>query len=375
MTLDALRSLVLADEALQMDLACIEESDAFVARMVELAGPDLTALEIAAAIRGDPAGISRLAASAPNAAAWPSRHWLPVQAVGAAIDWAHFAGAPLAESFFTETARRAAAKPFNRLFRHVTRFSDFVENAEAEGSLVPDGFIFHMSRCGSTLVAKMLAALPGVVMVSEAAPLDAVVRLGTPEPLKAMVAALGRRRAGDETRYFVKLDFAHALALPLFRAAFPATPWLFLYRDPVEVLVSQMRMRGTQTLASPDLSPEETCALALAEVCEAAIDEMEKGAGLAVNHADLPDAISEILGHFGMACGAAEHALMAPASRRNAGSPATPFASDAEAKRKSATAAVRIAAETHLAGPYRRLEAFSRRRPAAPSASGRQPRR
>lgn len=358
-----------------MDLACIEGPDAFVARVLELAGPDLNALEVAAAIRGDPAGISRLAASVPNAAAWPSRHWLPVQAVGAAIDWAHFAGAPLGEPFFTESARRAAARPFNRLFRHVTGFGDFVANAEREGSLVPDGFIFHMSRCGSTLVAQMLAALPGVVMVSEASPLDAAVRLGTPDPLKAMVAALGRRRSGDETRYFVKLDFAHALALPLFRAAFPRTPWLFLYRDPVEVLVSQMRMRGTQTLASPDLPPEEACALALAEVCEAAIDEMGKGAGLAVNHADLPDAITQILGHFGMACGAAEHALMAPASRRNAKSPATLFAGDAEAKRKGATAAVRIAAETHLAAVYRRLEALSPRRAAAASASGRPPRR
>ena len=359
MTLDAFRSLVLADEALQMDLACIEEPDAFVARVLEMAGPDVSALDVTAAIRGDPAGILRFAGSVPNAAAWPSRHWLPVQAVGAAIDWAHFAGAPLSEPFFTETARRAAARPFNRLFRHVTRFSDFVENADAEGSLVPDGFIFHMSRCGSTLVAQMLAALPGSLVVSEAAPLDAALQLRSADALRAMVAALGRRRA-DETRYFIKLDFAHALALPLFRAAFPETPWLFLYRDPVEVLVSQMRMRGTQTLASPDLPPEESCAQALAAVCEAAIEEMGSGAGLAVNHADLPDAIAPIIGHFGMACGAAERALMAPASRRNAKSPETLFAGDGDAKRKRATAAVRHAAETHLAGPYRRLEALRR---------------
>ena len=360
MTLDAFRSLILADEALQMDLARIEEPDAFVARALELAGPDLTALEVAAAIRGDPAGISRLAASVPNAAAWPSRHWLPVQTAGAAIDWAHFAGAPLNEPFFTETARRAAARPFNRLFRHVTGFGDFVENAEAEGSLVPDGFIFHMSRCGSTLVAQMLAALPGVIMVSEAAPLDAAVQLGAPEPLKAMVAALGRKRSGDETRYFVKLDFAHALALPLFRAAFPKTPWLFLYRDPVEVLVSQMRMRGTQTLASPDLPPEDSCAQALAAVCQAALDEMGGGAGLAINYADLPDAVAQILGHFGVACGAAELALMASASRRSAKSPAMEFAGDSDAKQERATPAVRRAAETHLAAPYRGLEALRR---------------
>lgn len=360
MALDRFRSLVLADEALQLDLARIEEPGAFVARALALAVPGVTAEDLAEAIHTDPAGIMRLATSAPNASAWPSRHWLPVQAVGPAIDWAHFAGAPLSEPFFTESARRAMARPFNRLFRHVTTLGDLVERAEPEGALAPDGFVFHMSRCGSTLVAQMLAALPGVIMVSEAAPLDAAVRLGALEPLKAMVAALGRRRFGEETRYFVKLDFAHALALPLFRAAFPETRWLFLYRDPVEVLVSQMQMRGTQTLASPDLPPEDSCAEALAAVCDAAVEEMGRGGGLAVNHADLPDAIAQILGHFGIACEPGERALMAPASRRNAKSPATPFAGDAEAKRRAASGAVRRAAETHLARPYRRLEALRR---------------
>jgi hypothetical protein len=37
---------------------------------------------------------------------------------------------------------------------------------------MPDGFVFHMSRCGSTLVAQMLAVVPDHVVVSEAEPLD-----------------------------------------------------------------------------------------------------------------------------------------------------------------------------------------------------------
>ena len=64
-----------------------------------------------------------------------------------------------------------------------------------------------------------------------------------------MVAAFGRRRGGRERHYFIKLDSWHTLALPLFRRAFPSVPWVFLYRDPVEVLVSQMRQRGAQTVA------------------------------------------------------------------------------------------------------------------------------
>lgn len=360
MTLDDFRALVLADEALQLDLARIDDPGAFVARALDLAGSGLSAGDLAEAIRPDPVGGLRIATTIVNASTWPPPQWLPVLAVGFAIDWAHFAGAPLAEPFFSASARRAIDRPFNRLFRHVTALGDFIGHAEAEGSLAPDGFIFHMSRCGSTLVAQMLAALPGTIVVSEAPPLDAVVPLGSPDALQTMVAALGRKRAGNERRYFVKLDFAHALALPLFRAAFPATPWVFLYRDPIEVLASQMQARGLQTFGFPDLPAEEGCAAALAAVCHAALAELEKGDGLAVNHADLPEGIDGILGHFGIACGAAERALMAPASRRNAKAPGLAFAADAEAKRQAATVAVRRATEIHLAGPYRRLEALRR---------------
>jgi len=46
----------------------------------------------------------------------------------------------------------------------------------------------------------------------------------------------------------VKLDSWHTIALPLFRRAFPAVPWVFLYATPVEVMVSQLRMPGLQML-------------------------------------------------------------------------------------------------------------------------------
>ena len=39
-----------------------------------------------------------------------------------------------------------------------------------------------MSRCGSTLVSQMLAALPQNIVISEAAPIDAVVQLNRAQP-------------------------------------------------------------------------------------------------------------------------------------------------------------------------------------------------
>ncbi len=99
-----------------------------------------------------------------------------------------------------------------------------------------------------------------------------------------MVAAFGRKRSGRERHYVVKLDCWHTLALPLFRRAFPDVPWVFLYRDPVEVLVSQMRQRGMQMvpqylppgfygIADTDATMDEDyCARVLGVICRAALD-------------------------------------------------------------------------------------------------------
>ena len=105
-----------------------------------------------------------------------------------------------------------------------------------------------MSRCGSTLVSQMLATPAANLVVSEAEPIDAVVRARQARPdlsedehalwLTWIIGALGQPRGG-ERHYFIKLDSWHTLALPLFRRAFPDVPWIFLYRDPVEVIVSQ----------------------------------------------------------------------------------------------------------------------------------------
>ena len=37
--------------------------------------------------------------------------------------------------------------------------------------------IFHLSRCGSTLVSRLLGTLPGVVVVAEPAPLNTLLGL------------------------------------------------------------------------------------------------------------------------------------------------------------------------------------------------------
>jgi len=270
------------------------------------------------------------------------------------------------------------------VFRYRTGLQDLIAQAETADSLEPSGFIFHMSRCGSTLAAQMLAALSDCVVISEAAPIDAVVQLGralAPEDavraLRAMISAFGRKRAGHERRYVIKLDCWHTLALPLFRHAFPDVPWVFLYRDPVEVLVSQMRQRGVQMVpqymppsffgldAAGYLMDEDYCARVLGVICRAVIDHHEigrqdLGGGLILNYRQLPDAVcSAILPHFGMACGDEERQRMRQIAQQDAKSPTLQFAADTDRKQREATDKIRLAADRHLGEIYNRLEALS----------------
>ena len=92
------------------------------------------------------------------------------------VDWAHFAGRQPTEAFFHNSIRRAINRPFNRVFRYRMSLGDLFEQGLQELLPVPNGFIFHMSRCGSTLVSQMLAAHPNHTVISEASPIDEIVR-------------------------------------------------------------------------------------------------------------------------------------------------------------------------------------------------------
>jgi hypothetical protein len=382
-------TLLMADAALAAHLAAIEDGAGFIAevmRSAEERGIALSEIDQGAAAQPDVLGLARWSPSAFAGPSLPPRDWLPVAVAAepgtAFVDWAWFGAAPLRAPFYEHEICRALRRPFNRAFRYRTGLPDLIAQAETPDTLAPDGFIFHMSRCGSTLAAQMLAALDDSIVVSEAAPIDAVLRLGRGLPeddaaraLRAIVAAFGRKRTGREKRYFVKLDCWHTLALPLFRRAFPAVPWIFLYRDPAEVLVSQMRERGMQMVPQflpPDLFgiaeadgtlDENYCARVLGAICRAVFDHRGLGGGLMLNYRALPEALwTAVLAHFGVSCSDAERDAMRRTATCNAKSPGMPFAADAQAKRQAATAKVRGAAARHLGEIYDRLESLSARR-------------
>jgi hypothetical protein len=375
-----LRALVLADCDLLNELAGLTDEEPFVTRLVELAASHGIATSehaIRLTIRPDPLGLSRFAPVEPTQSRWPPPGFLPVmaggQGSGFVIDWAWFGPEPLTEPFFEGAIRAALRRPFNRMFRWRMSLADFLAGAaqQAESRLTPDGFIFHMSRCGSTLVSQMLAQSDCNIAISEASPIDAAVRTNSPEILRAMVKAFGRPRSGHERRFFIKLDSWHALALPLFERTFPDTPWLFLYRDPLEVMVSQAREPGSQMVPQlvapsiygidgPNIPGPDYTARVLNRICAAAADALASPRGRAINYRNLPDAFeTDILPHFCVAPGATERAAMRGACRFDAKTPSMTFAADSAAKQAAASENLRALAGRHLVDIVGRLDAIA----------------
>jgi hypothetical protein len=396
--LDAFRALALEDLSLQAELRqpdCADERT-FRARLLEIAqrrGLAFTADDVRHAMRERVPVLEAVAAAPLRETPLPPEGWLPIRASSEAGEldahWAYFGARRLREPFFEGDVRERLAQPFNRLLRYVTAVEKLAAWLAERPHLQPSGFIFHMSRCGSTLVSQMLAAVYSNIVVAEASPIEGVVQAHVWKPdlgderqhrwLRSIVGALGQKRSGNERRYFIKLDCWHSVALPLFRRAFPDVPWIFLYRDPVEVLVSQLRMPGAQMLpqgVGPNFhriersygpgTAEDYYAQVLAKICEPVVQHFGQGGGLLVNYRELPEAVfSKILPHFGVALDAADRAAMTDAARFDAKTPGLAFAPDGAAKQQAASPAARAAAERWLGDLHGRLEALRATAPGA----------
>lgn len=172
------------------------------------------------------------------------------------VDWCFLGDLRFTEPFFDDALAGIPKGPGQS--RRTS--ADALEQFQQFDCLQPDAFIFHSSRCGSTLLTQLLATLQSCIVISEAPVIDAAVRMchrhHDIDILKSTVRALGQRRYRMEQHYFVKLDAWHINQLPLFRRAFPLTKFYFVYRHPVEILLSHCRERGLQMvpgLVDPDL--------------------------------------------------------------------------------------------------------------------------
>jgi hypothetical protein len=310
--------------------------------------------------------------------------WMPfdltAQAGQAVVEWGYMGQERFTDPFFETTVQYLLRRPFNQVFRRQTGFDHLLARAATHPGLPLHGLVFHMGRCGSTLVAQALAALPDSVVLSEPESFNTLLKWLIALPpghedlsataLRALLSALGQPRRAEDRRLFLKAACWNIAQAERILAAFPSTPWLFLYRDPLEVLVSQQRvldpslMAGALFQAGFPLSEEgqaEPLAYAArvtGSLLGAAGQAMARHpGGMLLHYRELPEALETRLArHFRLDLSPAEQAVLRACALRDAKHPQQAFQDDRAAKQAAADAGLRALAARWLDSPYAELE-------------------
>jgi len=245
--------------------------------------------------------------------------------------------------------------------------------------------IFHSSRGGSTLVANACRAVNNSIVLSEANAIDKLIARFITDPgdvktslysvfLRGVVHTLAQRRAGNEKHLFIKFSCCSFAEIKRIRRIWPTVPWLFLYRDPVETIVSNLKDvppwlldEDRRVLASiVGATPDEVAKMRLEELCARTIGSLFATAnrlatenGMLLNYKQLSGpVISSVLNFFKVSPSREELERIERASqvysKEAAGTRV--FVTDTNAKQKLASDAVREAAAKWAAEPYDLLE-------------------
>jgi hypothetical protein len=310
-------------------------------------------------------------------------HWTPIRfdlsGRTPTVDWADLSAERFAEPFFDQTvARWAAGSNAQPLVRTGL---DVLLALDAEPSLDPAGMIFHFSRCGSTLVSRLLATVPGVVVIAEPAPLNALLGIDPQrvdgatlvQVVRLLVRALGRCRHGDERQLVLKCTSWNIRRQEILTAAFPGAPWVWVQRDPAQVIASLLAtppewlghgQPRPEVALSFGIDPSTVPAMSRAEFAARALGAMLFSAAtgparrVCVDHAELPAAVwQRVAPHFGIDIDPAAIERMAEQSTfysKDAGTQPFP---ESGPERRPVTDEMREAAERFAETGYRQLAA------------------
>ncbi|MFC3116644.1 sulfotransferase family protein [Cellvibrio fontiphilus] len=174
--------------------------------------------------------------------------WLPYryQTKGQWVKWLVPVG-HATEPFQDETISRYRQLLLNQIVQPCTTLAFAQQAIVAQAQ--PAGFIFHLSRCGSTLVSGCLSELESTCVFSESPLLTELL----------LDQQLSQQQLQVSLRTFINLQAAAFPQRPhmvikwnawdifywhLIREMYPDVPVVFLVRDPVEILASHKKFPG-----------------------------------------------------------------------------------------------------------------------------------
>ncbi len=303
------------------------------------------------------------------------------------LEWIEASGEDFSEPFAAQTLKRLEASGRRVRTTHWTSLLASTPTMEIAG------FIFHMARCGSTWACQGLRTLDRALVFSEPPALEAAWIAGGPEPgvidpvlhramIQGALSALGRAGRRPSCDVFVKPTSWAIESADLLLKAAPRARSVFLFRHPVEVLVSILEATPsglrdgeplslrTRRLGLPLLSaaPEDRREISALITQRAMTQALAHRARLRfVSYESLlTSGLEPLLRFFRPTLSEDESRRARLASSRYSKDPTRlrAFSGDGEGKRARADARVRELYETLLRDPYEECLALSR------SASG-----
>lgn len=314
------------------------------------------------------------------------RSYLPVDAVirdgKPQIEWLKMAQVAFREPFFHQTVERVRGSN-QSVF---TDLDALLKVAKGARSLQPTGLIFHTSRCGSTVVANACRALDSTRVIAEAPVIDKLIsrlftdaEAGSSKELiylslvRAAVQALTRDQSELSRRYFVKFSSASILHIKSLRRVWPEVPFLILFRNPIEVMVSNLRNHpewmnadsnpataaaivGVDVGRLSRITEEEFCARALGQYYAAAESIAGDHLTRLVDYNQLSlQTLIDILHFFGVTPLPHETAAIEQSLLTHSKNPTRSFSPDSADKKASASHSVIEAVERWALPSYARL--------------------
>lgn len=310
-----------------------------------------------------------------------ARHWLPYHYHGKTrtLSWCLTQGRPTTPFFdqFIDHCRQQLV--VNQFVRPKTRLAHVLDKTPVRPKS-PSGFIFHVSRCGSTLVSGCLAELERTRVLSESPLLtelllDSGLTADEQRQLLPTLMDFQGRCSPSSNGIIVKWNTWDMFHWPLIRSLYPRVPVLLLVREPVEILASHQYLAGRHMAGDPSLArlnpvftgmlPDEGLLDFRIRVLHSLLDTMreisEEPGVMVVDYAQIDaETICAISRHFGITPSGDEYARIQQRMKFHSKEPQQHFQPDSLQKRRRFTADERDKIDRHLNPPYHRLLTFTR---------------
>ena len=277
-----------------------------------------------------------------------NQFWIPVsyKELTQEVLWLPALGRPV-QSYFADYVTEVQGGLLASLLKPKTRLNHLLQLADEVATSKPAGFIFHLSRCGSTLVSRSIATSESCRVVAESELLTAVLQDQQLDQeqrnsaLKLMLALQGKLR-GKEQHLVVKWNAWDLCFLQQVKQLYPRTPLVFLSRQPLDILASHQKSAGWHMVPlDKQLSlfglPLAQCAgnllhyqqLVLHQLMQWILDSAELELALIVDYQQLPQAVeTQILPFLGLFFSSVEIQMMKQSQQQYSKNPQQLFQPD-----------------------------------------------